>query len=259
MILVLSGTSDARELALQIKEMGCSLITTVVTENAAISMRESGLPVLVGRLTPEDMIELVRAKNIQMIVDASHPYAEEVSKNAIQCAKEIGISYVRFEREGLEFNQHSLLHKVDSYEEAAELAAQKQGVIMLTTGSKTLKTFTDQLINLPDITLVARMLPRKDNMEKCEHLGIQQKNIIAMQGPFSKELNKALYEFYNVNVMITKESGKVGAVDEKVESALGMGIETIMISRPKIQYGTKFSDHEQILNYINKSTFGESS
>ncbi|MFS1512687.1 precorrin-6A reductase [Chengkuizengella sp. SCS-71B] len=252
MILVLAGTSDARALALQIKEMNIPLLTTVVTENAALSMREVDLPVSVGRLPVEAMIELVKEKKIQMIVDASHPYAEEASKNAINCAEQSKITYVRFEREGLEFKQHSLLHKVETYEHAAELASQKQGVIMLTTGSKTLKTFTDKLIDLPNITLVARMLPRKDNMEKCEELGIQQKNIIAMQGPFSTQLNKALYDFYKVNVMITKESGKVGAVDEKVETALEMGIETIMISRPKIQYGTKFSDFANILNYIKE-------
>ncbi|NDI35513.1 precorrin-6A reductase [Chengkuizengella sediminis] len=252
MILVLAGTSDARELALQMKEMDIPLITTVVTENAAISMREVDLPVLVGRLSSDAMMELVKEKNIQMIVDASHPYAEEASKNAIHCAEQSRITYVRFEREGLEFTRHSLLHKVETYEQAAELAAQKQGVVMLTTGSKTLKTFTDKLIDLPDTTLVTRMLPRKDNLEKCEELGIQQKNIIAMQGPFSKKLNNALYDLYKVNVMITKESGKVGAVDEKVETALEMGIETIMITRPKIQYGTKFSDFANILNYIKE-------
>ena len=95
---------------------------------------------------------------------------------------------------------------------------------MLTTGSKTLKIFADHLIGLPDTRLIARMLPRQDNMEKCEELGIEQKNIVAMQGPFSKELNKALYNHYKVTLMITKESGKVGAVDEKLEAALEMGI-----------------------------------
>ena len=99
---------------------------------------------------------------------------------------------------------------VPDYEEAAKLAATKRGVIMLTTGSKTLEIFAKELVGLENTRLIARMLPRIDNMEKCAELGIEQKNIVAMQGPFSKELNKALYKQYGVTLMITKESGKVG-------------------------------------------------
>ena len=107
---------------------------------------------------------------------------------------------------------------------------------MLTTGSKTLEIFAKELVGLENTRLIARMLPRIDNMEKCAELGIEQKNIVAIQGPFSKELNKALYRQYGVTLMITKESGKVGSVDEKLEAALECGIETIMIARPNVNY-----------------------
>jgi len=252
MILVLAGTSDARELALRIRNTGYSLLTTVVTDSAAKSMEEAGLPVHVGRLTASDIVELCRQKGVKAIVDASHPYAEEASKNAMTAAKEAELPYIRYERESLSYRQHPLLTVVEDYAQAADLAAEKRGVIMLTTGSKTLQVFTKKLLGLPDTTLVARMLPRVDNMEKCEELGLEQKNIVAMQGPFSKELNRALYEHYKVTLMITKESGKVGAVDEKVESALEMGIETIMIARPKIEYGVQFSEFDGVLQELSK-------
>ena len=95
------------------------------------------------------------------------------------------------------------------------------------------------------------MLPRIDNMEKCEKLGFPQKDIVAIQGPFTKEFNTALYKQYGVTTMITKESGKAGSVDEKLEAALELGIETIMIKRPKIQYENVYSDFESILTYLN--------
>lgn len=250
MIVVVAGTSDARELALRIQQEGYPLLTTVVTENAAKSMEEAGLPVQVGRLTASDFVELVKSKGIQAIVDASHPYAEEASKNAMNGAREAHIPYIRYERESLAYQQHPKLTVVSDYQQAAEVAAERRGVIMLTTGSKTLQIFTKKLLGLPDTTLVARMLPRVDNMQKCEELGIEQKNIIAMQGPFSKELNRALYQHYNVTLMITKESGKVGAVDEKVEAALELGIETIMIARPAIEYGNTYSDFEGVLQAL---------
>ncbi|MCK9912186.1 precorrin-6A/cobalt-precorrin-6A reductase, partial [Microbacteriaceae bacterium K1510] len=128
--LIVAGTSDARELALRIKQAGYPLLTTVVTENAAKSMEEAGLPVQTGRLTASDFAELVKNKNIQAIVDASHPYAEEASKNALAGAKEAEVPYFRFERESLQYQQHSTLITVADYEEAAQVAAEKRGVIM---------------------------------------------------------------------------------------------------------------------------------
>lgn len=251
MILVLAGTSDARELALEIKKAGYSLLTTVVTENAAKGMKEAGLDVQVGRLTAAEIVTFIQEKGFQAVVDASHPFAEEASKNSLAGAKEANVPYIRYERESQSYH-HEGVTLVDSYEEAARVASSKVGVVMLTTGSKTLATFTEKLIGLPDTTLVARMLPRQDNMQKCEELGIEQKNIVAMQGPFSKELNKALYEHYKVDLMITKESGKVGAVDEKLEAALEMGIEVVMIGRPKIEYGTVFSDFPSVIRQLKE-------
>jgi precorrin-6A/cobalt-precorrin-6A reductase len=248
----MAGTSDARELALCIHQAGYTLLTTVVTDSAAKSMEEAGLPVQTGRLSAEAITALVREKGIRAIVDATHPFAEEASKNAIAAAQAAAVPYIRYERDRLTFDGHPLITFADDYHQAAELAAVRKGVIMLTTGSKTLHIFTERLLGLPDVTLVARMLPRKDNMEKCEELGLEQKHIVAMQGPFSKELNKALYEHYKVTLMITKESGKVGAVDEKLESAIELGIETVIIGRPSVEYGLHFGDFGSVLVKLNE-------
>ncbi|MBO8171521.1 MAG: precorrin-6A reductase [Bacillaceae bacterium] len=252
MILVLAGTHDARELALKIKESGYGLITTVVTENAARSMRKAGLPVHTGRLSAEDMAEMIRQHRVWAVVDASHPYAEEASRNAMACAKTAGVPYIRYERESLSYESHENIIMVEDYAGAAEVAAEKRGVIMLTTGSKTLEIFTKRLLGLPDVRLIARMLPRQDNMEKCEALGLEQKNIVAMQGPFSRELNKALFNHYNVTLMITKESGKAGAVDEKVEAALELGIEVVMIARPRLAYERVFCNYREVIAQLNQ-------
>jgi precorrin-6A/cobalt-precorrin-6A reductase len=250
MILQLSGTSDARELALEIQAQGYPLLTTVVTENAGKEMEKAGLPVRVGRLPEEALIELITEQNVNAVVDASHPFAEEASKNAISAAEKTGVPYIRYERESKSYVHEKLL-TVSSYEDAAQLAAEKKGVVMLLTGSKTLQIFTEELLDDADIRLLVRMLPRKDNMEKCEALGFPQKNIIAIQGPFTKEFNQALYKQYGVTLMVTKESGKQGSVDEKVEAALELGIETIVIERPKINYGTVHSSFSGILEELN--------
>lgn len=246
MILFLAGTSDARALAVEISQAGFDLVTTVVTENAANEMRQQGLKVHVGRLTDQDIASFIEQYEVKVVIDASHPFAEEASKNAIKGAQQANVPYIRYERESQQFDHQGIM-MVDSYEEAAESAAARKGVIMLTTGSKTLHIFSEKLLHLPDTKVIARMLPRKDNMEKCEQLGFPQKNIVAIQGPFTKEFDMALYKQYGVTVMVTKESGKVGSVDEKLEAARELGIEAIVIRRPKIDYGTAYSSFADVI------------
>jgi precorrin-6A/cobalt-precorrin-6A reductase len=253
MILLLAGTSDARALAVQVKKAGHEVTATVVTENAAIELQRAEVKVKIGRLTKEDMMDFVNEHRVKAIVDASHPFAEEASKNAIGAAAETAIPYIRYERASQAFTYHNMT-MVSTYEEAAEVAAEKKGVIMLTTGSKTLQVFTEKLLPLSDVRLVARMLPRLDNMEKCQQLGFPQKNIIAIQGPFTKEFDRALYKQYGVTVMVTKESGKVGSVDEKVEAAKELGLDIIMIGRPKIEYGTVYSTFEEVVHALVNQT-----
>ncbi|WP_188623339.1 precorrin-6A reductase [Caldalkalibacillus thermarum] len=251
MIFMLAGTSDARELALAIKAAGYRVLTSVVTGNAAKRLSEAGLEVHVGRLTAEEMVKVIKGHGCRVVVDGSHPYAEQASQNAVQAARKANIPYIRYEREQQHF-EHPHIIWVDNYKQAAEAAAQKKGVIMLTTGSKTVDIFARRLLGIPEVTLVVRLLPRKENMEKCEQLGIEQRHIVAMQGPFSKALNLALYDHYDVNVMVTKESGKAGAVDEKVEAALEKGIEVIMIKRPKVDYGVCYHTYGEVLQHLKQ-------
>lgn len=252
MVLFLAGTSDARQLAIRLHRESIDLLATVVTENAARSLREAGIPVKEGRLASQEMVRLIRERGLSQVVDASHPFAEEASRNAMEAARICSIPYIRYERPAWPYRNHPALHLVSSYEEAAEEAARRKGNVLLTTGSKTLHIFAGRLLIDPEIRLVVRLLPRRDNLEKCAQLGIAQKNIIAMQGPFGKELNMALYRHYGITTVITKESGQTGSVDEKVEAALELGIDVIMITRPKLVYSTAFSNMEEVVAALRK-------
>lgn len=250
MILFLAGTSDARALAVDLQEKGFRLLATVVTESAAHSLEEAGVATQIGRLDEEQLAHLVQEREAQAIVDASHPFAEEASRNAMKAANLANVPYIRYERAREEHASSPLITRVKNYEEAAEMAIHHQGTVFLTTGSKTLEVFTKKLLGLSGLTLVARMLPRLDNMEKCQRLGVEQKNIVAMQGPFSKDLNVALYRQYGATLVISKESGKQGSVDEKIEAALELGIPVLLIERPPLHYGTVYSDFNGVLQAL---------
>jgi precorrin-6A/cobalt-precorrin-6A reductase len=251
-IFFMAGTSDARELASTLQRAGYPLLCSVVTESAAHSLRAAGLKARIGRLNREQMEDELRSIGARLLVDASHPFAEEAHRTALAAAEAVGIPYIRFERAAKEYGNQSGVTVVDTYEQAAELAFAKKGSIFLATGGKTLHIFARKLAGQPDIRLVVRLLPCVDNMVKCDELGIEQKNIVAMQGPFSREMNEALYRHFGTTLMITKESGDVGAVDEKVQAALQMGIEVIVIGRPKIEYGTSFSTVDGVLEEVRR-------
>ncbi|WP_297990604.1 precorrin-6A reductase [Anoxybacillus sp.] len=251
MIMMLSGTSDARQLALAIRDAGYDIFATVVTEHAAEQMAHVGIHAHVGRLTASQMIALINEHQVKAIVDASHPFAEEASRQAMQAAERACVPYIRYERKESVIAYERVTF-VDSYKAAAQYAAKKRGVIMLTTGSKTLHIFAEQLLPLPDVRLIARMLPRKDNMEKCEQLGFPQENIIAMQGPFTKQLDVALMKHFGVTLLVTKESGRVGFVDEKIAAAQELGIETVVIRRPKLAYPNVYDEFSDIIRALER-------
>lgn len=254
---MLCGTSDARELALTLERRGLSLLASVVTQSAADRLGNTSFKTRVGRLDKESMIALLQKGDYRAVVDASHPFALEAHANAMAAAAALGLPYLRYERRSLSYDSHPRLIVTSSYEEAARQAKELKGSIMLTTGGKTLEIFAEQLLGDPNIRMIVRLLPCLENMEKCVALGVEQRNIIAMQGPFSRELNEALYRQYGIQVMITKESGAQGSVDEKLYAALEMGLYVILITRPVAQVSVAYDSFDDIIAALD-SVGGES-
>ena len=96
-----------------------------------------------------------------------------------------------------------------------------------------------------------RVLPKSDLVKKCEELGYKNKNIIAMQGPFSKNINKAMLEMTNSKLLITKDSGDSGGFMEKLEACQELGLKIIIVERPRIDYPIVFEDINDLIKQIN--------
>lgn len=233
MIWVIGGTQDGREIALAIQNRGKSkVMASVATEYGASLLRKDGVDVQEGRLNKAEMKAMIAEKGIHMIIDASHPYAQIVSQEAREAAMETGILYVRYERSKIELPKAKNIHPVKNDEEAAQLAAsyaKDKGSVFLTTGSKNLPIYmaTD---SLRDIPIYARVLPTSSVIQSCEKLGLPPKQIIAMQGPFSYEMNQAMFKDTKAAVVVMKNSGLIGGSDAKLEAALDAGLEIIVIT-----------------------------
>jgi precorrin-6A/cobalt-precorrin-6A reductase len=249
MILVMSGTSDGRELVNELNKQGKKLLTTVTTPYGASLYEGMGLRELCieGKLNKEGLIKFIEANGIDTIVDATHPYAREASRNAIEACKAKGIRYIRFERNATRLPQSPLVHMVRDLEEAVELSSTLGNRILVTTGYNSVSSFV-RLRNKND--LVVRILPVPEHIQGCIKLGIQPWNIHALQGPFSKEFNRATLREFNINVVVTKDGGKEAKTLEKIEACLEEGIPIVVIQRPDLDYPLVCSSIKEILEVV---------
>ena len=83
-----------------------------------------------------------------------------------------------------------------------------------------------------DIRRKKRWLPIAA-LDACEALGIPHKNILALQGPFTREMNKAMLTQYNVKWLVTKDGGKAGGFTDKADAAREKHVPLVLIRRPQ--------------------------
>ena len=249
MILVLGGTSDSLEICDRInKYKNLPYILSVTTSYGEDLARKYAKNVITGKLAKEDMINFIEQNNINKIIDATHPYAIEVSKNAIQCATELKIDYIRYERKSLRDSiNYENKYIVNSIEDACKIAREKGRNIFIGTGSKNLPQIVDFI---PDRNLIVRVLPTRDVILSCENLGLNADNIIAMKGPFNQSINEEFYKHYDIDIVITKESGTAGGFLEKVNACEALKIPVVIIAREKINYPIVVNDIDELEKLI---------
>ncbi len=243
MIWVVGGTSNATEICERLVVAGLSVVVSVTTDFGRQLSEFPGIEVMQGKLSREEMEHLILTRGIKLVVDASHPFAAEVSAGAMEAAKNTTVPYLRFERANTRFASATY---VDSYEEAVAYLADEQGNILLTTGSK----FVAKFIPLGMERLFARVLSTSDSVALCEQAGLNPVNIIAMCGVGSVALNLALLKEFDIHFLVTKESGAEGGLHEKLEAANQAGAELIIIQRPTINYPEMYSEYDLLMDRI---------
>jgi precorrin-6A/cobalt-precorrin-6A reductase len=229
MILVLGGTTEGSEIANRLTNEGYQVLVSTATKYG-LKCSEEQLKIITGRLTCRKMESVIRKNGIRLVVDATHPFATQVSENAKKACRKTGTGYIYFERNSLKLPQNKLIHRVKSFEGAAQVAANLGDNIFLTTGSKTLEVFI-KVAQKKGRRIIARVLPEPTAIQKCFDLGLKPDQIVAAKGPFSKAFNKAWFEEYKASVVVTKESGQSGGTLEKIQAALELNIPLVVISR----------------------------
>ena len=243
--IVFAGTTEGYALCEFLAENNVPVYACAATEYGGSLLQENEfLHVSAGRLKTEDMEELFRKENPEIVLDATHPYAAEVTKNIRTACESAGVLYQRILRPEGEKNSEAIY--VESTEEAAAFLSGTEGNIFLTTGSKELAKFT----GIPDYKerLFARVLSIPSVIRSCAELGIEGKHLIGMQGPFSAEINEAMLRQFQCSYLVTKDTGLAGGFPEKMEACQRCGVTPVIIGRPLKEEGLSLQDARVFLS-----------
>jgi precorrin-3B C17-methyltransferase len=240
-VWVFSGTSDGNSLARELADHYGPIVVSTASEYGGDLARQqcAGVTVWAGRQGVERRRQVLHASRARAIVDATHPYAQQISEQLIGLAKELGLPYLRYERPSTLECDPTL--SCDSVEDAAERAIATGRRIFLATGSKDLAAFL-QAPGARDREWFLRITPDPTLIRRAIELGIPRAHVIAMQGPFSQELNMALWREQRIDCVVTKDSGEAGGFGAKVRAAASLAIPLIVVRRPRVDYPRTAAD-----------------
>ena len=237
--LVFAGTTEGREAALMLARRGISVMAFTATDygHEVLDGAADGLQNLAvesGRLSEEQIRELLMGEAPDtLVIDATHPYAAQVTANIRRACMDAQKRYIRIVRKSTFAGEPAGVTVLADAQAVTQWANREENIkkkILLTTGSKDLMIYT--AIDSYRDRVWPRILPDMDSLRIATELGYKKSNIICMQGPFSTEMNIAMIKSVGAQVLVTKDTGATGGFDSKLEAALSSGIEAVVIGRP---------------------------
>jgi precorrin-6x reductase len=250
MILLLSGTGEGRILGARLHDAGLPFVASVTTPEARRLFAEIDPPpeVLVTRFSGDTLAAFIRERQVGAVLDATHPFARRISEEAIQAAAQACVPYVRYERPASGFSRESdEIIVVPTIEAAATVCLEHGTRIFLTTGAKTLRTFGEVIGRKP---VMARILPTIASLSQALDAGLPPAQILALRGPFSQTLERAILREYRIDLLVTKDSGAAGGLETKLKAAAALHVPVVVVGRPQLQYPNLCYDLEQAVQTV---------
>lgn len=265
-VLIFGGTTEGRVLAEAAARCGAHVVLSVATDYGEEVLEDiqdmEGIDIHKGHLDTDKMISLIDDVKPYVVFDATHPYAEEVTASVSAAAAAAGVRYVRVRRDiGAQAadpagsaapvpdvkaapDPHAMpetsagaaggaadITYVPDVSAAAAVLNRTAARAFITTGSRGAAAFGR--VKDAENRLTIRVLPSEEAVKLCRDAGFKGKNIICMQGPFSAELNEAMFRASGADILVTKSSGKTGGFPEKIEAACRLGMKVIVITPPE--------------------------
>jgi precorrin-6A/cobalt-precorrin-6A reductase len=221
-ILILGGTQEAFELAERLAEDGVDVISSLAGRTRAPRMPKGAVRTG-GFGGAEGLAQYLRAQGITHLVNATHPFADTISANAVDAAARAEVPMMRLLRPAWTARSDDRWIAARHAAEAAELCRREGGRIFLTLGSGDLGAFA----GIHNAHFVVRMV------DAPEELPLRDYRSILARGPFSLQDELRLLAEHHIGLIVAKNSGGE-ATYAKIEAARRMGLPVIMVERPSI-------------------------
>lgn len=230
-LLIFGGTTEGRLLAEYCAANGIPAAVSVTTDYGAGLLPQSGfIRGLVGKLDGQEISGLLKSGDFTLVIDATHPFARNVSENVKTACAKAGIRCLRLLREETETPPGKLFNSIPEIVEYLNASDKKA---LVTTGGNSLPEYTR--VRGYQSRLTVRILPAAGAAERCAELGFPPGRVILEKGPFSLEQNIAHIKQSGAQILVTKESGAAGGFPEKAEAAKQCGTELVTLRRPPEQ------------------------
>lgn len=242
MIWIIGGTCETVELVEKIRGK-MEYIITAATEAEREFLDDENL--IVCRMDEKEVENFIRRNSINLVVDLSHPYAAEITKIARGAAEKFNINYIRYVRQKTKDIEDCIY--LDSISQCREFLKCVNGCVFFTTGSKNIKDFESVR---GSNRFVYRVLPTLESIAECQKNNIKIKDVIAALGPFSEDLNLAMFKEYDADYVVMKDSGIKGGTDEKIQACRRLKIKAVIIGRSNEEGAEEIDD---VINLIQQN------
>ena len=230
MILIFGGTTEGRLAVETLDEAGAPYFYSTRGEAQAITCRHGQR--ITGALDGEAMAAFCREKEIRLLVDAGHPFAERLRQTIAGVAHRMGIPVVRLERQYPE--RAADIHWCDSFDEAIRrLEADGVGRLLALTGVQTIDKLAPYWLRHETYF---RVLDRPESVELALRQGFPRERLCFYHDDAADE---ALFEALRPEAILTKESGESGGFPQKVAAARRLGIAVYAVCRPALPDGER--------------------
>ncbi|MGX1315969.1 precorrin-6A/cobalt-precorrin-6A reductase [Streptomyces calvus] len=225
-VLVLGGTTEARELAAALTARPGTRVTTSLAGRVTRPGAVAGEVRVGGFGGAEGLAGWLREQRVDAVADATHPFAERITANAATAAAATGLPLVVLRRPGWRPGPGDRWHPVPSLEAAADLLPRLGQRVLLTTGRLGLAAFA----HLDSLHFVVR------SVEPPEPPAPPHTRVLLARGPFTTADETALLRDHRIDVLVTKDSGGA-ATSAKLAAARDLALPVVVVRRPPLPDG----------------------
>lgn len=237
--LILGGTTEARELARRMAGAGIDAIYSYagrVDAPAPVPLRSR----VGGFGGVEGLTAYLKEAGITHVIDATHPFADTMSRHAVEAAEATGLPLVVLVRPPWKPGEADLWTRVPDIEAAVARLPEDPLRVFLAIGRTEIARFAAR----PEHHYLLRLVDQPDMPPPLPY-----HDIVLARGPFDVAGDTALLETHRIDVVVSKNSGGDGA-RAKLDAARELGLPVLMIDRPKVPARTEVRSVEAVMEWL---------